>query len=186
MQENSRILPYLGSNTSIKSVEKNETDSRECEIVRKGIERFKKQLVQVIKNKIIKEPLDIPLVKKCKILDVPAVHTTVAHFQKALQAYVKFSNTDSEYIDFVEDLMDRAGNWCVKIEDLYNKAEIHSINSSKGDTNDVGILLDNAKVTIYKFLNSAKIAYMGWGNSVQRANQLYNRHLSEEIKSKLF
>ena len=26
---------------------------------------------------------------------------------------------------------------------------------------------------------------MGWGNSVQRANRLYNSHLSEEIKSKL-
>ena len=40
-------------------------------------------------------------------------------------------------------------------------------------------------MTIYEFLNSAEIAYMGWGNSVQRANRLYNRHLSEEIKSKL-
>ena len=63
--------------------------------------------------------------------------------------------------------------------------ESHSIKSSKGDTNDVGILSDNAQVTIYKFLNSAEIAYMGWGNSVQRANTLYNRHLLEEIKSKL-
>ena len=27
--------------------------------------------------------------------------------------------------------------------------------------------------------------YLGWGTSVQKANQLYNRHLSEEIKSHL-
>ena len=67
----------------------------------------------------------------------------------------------------------------------YNKAEIHSINSSKGDTNDVGVFSDNAMVTIYEFLNSAEIAYMGWRNSRQRANRLYNPHLSEEIKSKL-
>ena len=123
--------------------------------------------------------------KKCKIVDVPAVHTTVAHLQKALQSYVKFPGTNHEYIDFIEDLMDRAGSWCVKIEELYNKAEIHSINSSKGDTNDVGIFSDNAKETIYEFFNSAEIAYIGWGNSVQRANGLYNRQLSEEIKSKL-
>lgn len=81
--------------------------------------------------------------------------------------------------------MDEAGNWRIRIEELYNKAEIHSINSSKGDTNDVGMFSDNTKVTIYEFLNSAEIAYMGWGYSVQRANRLYNRHLSEEIKSKL-
>ena len=178
MQENSRILPYLGNNTLTNNVERNKTDSSECEIVRKGIKRFQKQLVQVIKNEMIEEPLDISLVKKCKIVDIPALHTTVAHLQKALQSYVKFPGTDPEYIDFIEDLMDRAGNWCVKIEELYNKAEIHSINSSKGDTNDVGIFSDNAKVTIYEFFNSAEIAYMGRGNSVQRTYRLYNRHLS--------
>ena len=48
-----------------------------------------------------------------------------------------------------------------------------------------GIFSDNAKVTIYEFLEAAEIAYLGWGNSVQKANRLYNRHLSEEIKSKL-
>ena len=67
---------------------------------------------------------------------------------------------------------------------MYNKAEIHSINTSKGDTADVGIFSDNAKVTVYEFLEAAEIAYLGWGNSVQKANRLNNRHLFEEIKSK--
>ena len=67
---------------------------------------------------------------------------------------------------------------------LYNKAEIHSINTIKGDTADV-VFSDSAKVSVYKFLEAAEIAYLGWGNSVQKANRLYNRHLSEEIKSKL-
>ena len=68
---------------------------------------------------------------------------------------------------------------------MYNKAEIHSINTSKGDTADVGIFSDNARITIYEFLEAAEIAYLGWGNSVQKANRLYNKHLSEEIKSKI-
>ena len=58
----------------------------------------------------------------------------------------------------------------MRAEELYNKAEIHSINTSKGDTADVGIFSFNAKVTIYEFLESAEIAYLGWGNSVQKAN----------------
>ena len=73
----------------------------------------------------------------------------------------------------------------MRVEVLYNKAEIHSINTSKGDTADVGVFSDNAEVTVYEFLDAAEIAYLGWGNSVQKANRLYNRHLSEEIKSKL-
>lgn len=66
---------------------------------------------------------------------------------------------------------------------MYDKAEVHSINTSKGDSANVGIFLDNAKVTIYEFLEAAEIAYLGWGNSKQKANRLYN--LSEEIKYKL-
>ena len=135
-------------------VEESETDSREQEIVTKEIERLEKQLLQFTRSKIVDEPLDIPLIKKCKTADVPSVHAAVGHTQKALQRYVKFSGTDTEHCD---------QNWCLRVEELYNKAEIHSINSS---TNDVGVFLDNAKVTIYEFLNSAEIAYMGWGNSI--------------------
>ena len=92
---------------------------------------------------------------------------------------------DSVYCDAINDLLDDAENWCLKVEELYNKAEIHSINMSKGDTAEVGGFYDNAKVSVYEFLEAAEIAYLGWGNSVQKANRLYNRHLSDEIKSKL-
>ena len=40
-------------------------------------------------------------------------------------------------------------------------SEIHSINTSKGDTADVGIFSDNAKVSVYEFLEAAEIARMG-------------------------
>ena len=162
-----------------------ETSRRECEIVRKGIERTKKQLRQLILNDMNMEPVDISLIKKYKTVDVPCVHTAIGNFQKALQRYVKFPGMDSEYCDSINELLDNAENWCLRVEVLYNKAEIHSINTSKGDTADVGIFSDNAKVTVYEFLEAAEIAYLGWGNSVQKANRLYNRHLSEEIKSKL-
>ena len=91
----------------------------------------------------------------------------------------------SEYWDAVDELLDSAENWCLRVEELYNKAEVHSINSSKGDLSNVGIFSDNVKVTIYEFLEAAEIAYLGWGNSIQKENRLYNKHLSEEIKSKL-
>ncbi len=162
-----------------------ENNSRECGIVRKGIERLEKQIRQLTQDIMDTEPVDISLIKKCKTVDVPCVHAAVGNIQKALQKYVTFSEMDVGYCDYINDLLDTAENWCLKIEDLYNRAEIHSINTSKGDTADVGIFSDNAKVTVYEFLESAELAYLGWGNSVQKANRLYNRHLSEEIKGKL-
>ena len=71
--------------------------------------------------------------------------------------------------------MDDAQAWCMNIEEMYNRAEVHSINTSKGDTADVEIFFDNAKITIFEFLESAELAYLGWGNSTQKANRLYNK-----------
>ena len=77
--------------------------------------------------------------------------------------------------------MDRAQAWCLDIEELYDKDEVHSINTSIGDAADVGIFSDNSQVTVFKFLESAELAYLGWGNSIQKANRLKNKHLSDEI-----
>ena len=44
---------------------------------------------------------------------------------------------------------------------------------------------DNAEITIFEFQETAELAYLGKGNSLQKANQLFNKHLSEEIKSKV-
>ena len=37
-------------------------------------------------------------------------------------------------------------------------------------------------MTIFEFLGSAELAYLGWGNNIQKAYRLYNKHLSDEIK----
>ena len=135
---------------------------RECEIVRKGIERTEKQLRQLIRNEIRMDSVDISLIKKYKTVDVPSIQSAIGNIQKSLQRYAKFSWMDSEYCDEIDKLLDDAENWCLNVDTLYNKEEIHSIN-----TTDVGIFSENAKVTVYEFLEAAEIAYLGWGNSVQ-------------------
>ena len=164
-----------------------EATNLERDIVRKGIERLEKQISQLIGSAISKDQVDIALLKRCKTVDVPAVNSAISNIQKALQKYVGFKGMQSSYCDEIDNLMDRAQNWCLEIERKYNKAEVHSINTSKGDTEDVGMFSDNSQTTIsiFEFLEAAELAYLGWGNSVQKANRFYNRHLSEEIKSRL-
>ena len=106
--------------------------SREREIIRKGIERLEKQIEQLIKVDISSDLLDISLIKKCKTVDVPAIHSAIGHIQKSLQKYVNFPGMDEDYCDVINDLLDLAESWCRRIEELYNKAEVHSINSSLG------------------------------------------------------
>ena len=94
----------------------------------------------------------------------------MGNIQKALQRYVGFDGMNPEYCDRIEDLMDRAQALCQDIEELYNKAEVHSFNTSKGNAANVGVFSDNSKVTVFEFLDSAEQAYLSWGNSVQKAN----------------
>ena len=162
-----------------------ESHARERELVKRSIERARKQLQQIVLADLGMNPVDISLVKKYKTVDVPAVHSAVGNIQKSLQKYVKFPGVSYDYCDEVNEFLDYAENWCLKVEEMYNTAEVHSINTSKGDTADVGIFSDNATMTIYEFLEAAEIAYLGWGNSTQKANRMYNKHLSEEIKNKL-
>ena len=58
----------------------------------------------------MEEPMFIPLVKKCKTVDVPSVHAAVGYIQNALLRYVKFPGMDIEYCDHINELMDAAEN----------------------------------------------------------------------------
>ena len=146
---------------------------------------MEKQILQFLDVFISHDQVNIALLKKCKTVDVPAVNSAIGNIPKALQKYVGFNGMDSEYCDRIGELMDRAQAWCLDIEELYNKAEVHSINTYKGDALDVGEFSDNSQVTVFEFLESAELAYLGWENSIQKANRLFNKHLSDEIKSNL-
>ena len=72
------------------------------------------------------------------------MNSAIEIIQKALQKYVGFSGTDPMYCNGIGELMDRAQAWCLDIEELYKKVEVHSINTSKGDASDVVVFLDNS------------------------------------------
>ena len=72
--------------------------SRERKIVRKGIERLEKQILQLVGVSISQDQVNIALLKKCKTVDVLAVNSAIENVQKALQKYVGFNEMDSEYL----------------------------------------------------------------------------------------
>ena len=58
-----------------------EINRRECQIVKKGIQRTEKHLKQLILNNLEMEPADISLIKKYKTVDVPCVHSEIGIFR---------------------------------------------------------------------------------------------------------
>ena len=130
-----------------------EAKARECEIIRKGIDGLEKQIKKYISIYVSKDQVDIAFIKKCKTTNIPALNSAMRNIQKSLQRYMGFEGVDSGYCDRIKNLMDKAQAWAMDIEEIYNKAEIHSINTSKGDSLDVGVFSNNSKVTVFEFWN---------------------------------
>ena len=88
------------------------TFPKEQEIVKKGIERLEKHILQYVNIYISRDQINIALVKKCKTTDIPDVNSLIGNIQKELQKYLEFSGMDPEYCDRIGELMDRAQAWC--------------------------------------------------------------------------
>ena len=99
------------------------------------------QIKQYISVYASKDQVDIALIKKCKTTDIPALNSSMGNIQKALQKYVEFDGMDTGYCDWIDELMERVQAWAQNIEEIYNKAEVYSINSFKEDSLEVGVIL---------------------------------------------
>ena len=139
-------------------------------IVKLEIEWYIQQIIQLIKTEISQDAPDLKPIEKCNNVDVPKVLKAITSCGDALEKYVRLPNMDSEYVDHISTILVRASDWCLMVEALYSKMEIHSITNPKGDMSDVGVFSDNSSRTIYEFLQDVELAVMGWGSQVQRAN----------------
>ena len=119
-----------------------EIKAREREMVRKGIDMLERQILQYVNVYVSKDVVDTALNKKCKTTDIPALNVANGNIQKALQRNVGFNGMDPD-----------AQARCHDIEELYNKAEVHSINTSKGDAADVGVFSETPRLLCLSFWN---------------------------------
>ena len=173
-----------GQSSGLRSPHAN-SSSREREILGKGIERLEKQILQLIGVFISQDQVNIALLKKCKTVDVPAVNSAIGNVQKALQKYVGFTGMESDYCDRIGDFM----------EELYNKAEVHSINTSKGyplrvkNTHIQSVLIRvlpsgvGVYLSPFKDVGGSRVIFVGPSNIFTQANKDQQRESNYAVYS---
>ena len=117
--------------------------------------------------------------------DAPVVQKAISATEASLVKYVKFPDMSLEFYNEVSNLLHNAGAWCLAVESMYSKMEVHAINNSKGDTGSVGIFRDNFEQIIYEFIDELETCFSGWGTNKQRGNRVHSHHLSGPLKTKL-
>ena len=157
--------------------------SDEANIIKAGIDRIVRLISQLINTKIT-DAADLVLIKKCNKEDVTKITKYSRICRDDLLKYVAYPGADNTFCTGVNDLLEKADNWILDMEQLYVQSEAHVSTTGKGNLDHLGIFTNNASKTVYEFFDDAEMALMGWGNSRQRAYQLFN-HLSEPIKAKL-
>ena len=76
-----------------------------------------------------------------------------------LEKYIKIPEASTEYADQVSTTLVDASEWCLRIEALYDKIEIYSINNSKGDTSNVGVFADKVGKSVYEIISRKQLNY---------------------------
>ena len=148
---------------------------KSMEIVKLGIERYVLQIQQLINLEVSAENPDLKLIEKCNNVDVPKISKAISSCGSALEKYIKIPGMDENYIDQVSITLVDASEWCLRIEALYAKMEIHSINNSKGDTSSVGVFADNVGKSVYEFLEDIEMAFLCWGNNKQKGAKIVHK-----------
>ena len=78
---------------------------REREVVRKGIERSEKLILQLISTRIPSDYVDIALIRKCNTIDLPALQSASKTCEKSLLKYLSFPGVDNSYCDRISSLL---------------------------------------------------------------------------------
>ena len=159
--------------------------ARECSIIKNSIERTVGLIRQLIATDLSASNIEVSLIKKCKLEDAPVVQKAISATEASLVKYVKFPDMSLEFYNEVSNLLHNAGAWCLAVESMYSRMEVHAINNSKGDTGSVGIFRDNFEQIIYEFIDELETCFSGWGTNKQRGNRVHSHHLSGPLKTKL-
>ena len=155
---------------------------KERDLVKNAIDSSAKLLKQLITTTIT-EISDLAIIKKCNS-DVKKVTGYSKTCHDLLMKYISYDGTDSDFYTSIKSLLDHANEWIMNVEQIYSSSEAHASGNVKGDLSMVGVFSDNAKKSIYEFVEDLEIALVGWGSNKQRAMLVFSKHLSEDIKAK--
>ena len=155
--------------------------NKERDLIRDAIESSSKLIHQLISVKI-SNTSDVSLIRKCN-LDIKKVTGYSKSCHDLLMRYVTYEGIDTVYYDSTKTLLESANNWVLQVENVYSTSEAHALGGFKGDLSGVGIFSNNANKSIFEFFEDLELGLTGWGTGKQRATQLFNNHLSENIKS---
>ena len=166
----------------------NQSDKRvkERELMKDAIQSSSNLIHQLIAIKV-SDTTDVSLIRKCN-LNIKKITGYSKTCHDLLMRYVAYDEIDNAHYEtllskLIKTLLESANNWVLEVELVYSSSEAHALGGFNGDLSGVGIFSNNTEKSIFEFFEDLQFGLTGWGTGEQRATQLFNNHLSENIKS---
>jgi hypothetical protein len=132
----------------------------------------------------VSENADIAEIRKRHDLDLPKVAKELDKFSKLIAEYLKNDIIDEDFYNSCILTSDEAWNWTRKVEELYDKWDVHAVDHEKNKhIVAVKTFTGDHKQTVYEFLEEFEAAYLTVGVSKTRAGIMHQKCLSEWIQS---
>ena len=171
----------ISHNSSLSSSRSRRDKDNERELMKDSIESSAR-LIRQLTNVSVSMSSEFSTIQKSNN-DVRKLNTYIKSCQDALIKYVAYDGYNQDYMSTIKAMLQDANDWILHVERIYSSSEAHAINTSKGDTTSIGVFSNNADKTVFEFFEEVELCLLGWGTGKQRATQLYNNHLSDDIKS---
>lgn len=159
------------------------TSSLGMDYVKRSIEKTLEKLDRNISVEVL-ETDDISIIRKRHTKDIPKVQKILEDLSKLMKEYLKTDLVDEDLYSKCLQMTDQAERWIQNVEILYEKWDIHTVDSEKQkSTTEVPVFNGDHTQTIFEFLDDFETAYLAIGSSKRRANMMHKKYLSVPIKS---
>ena len=183
-QQHSSISPStmrVSSTPINNSAQPRETSILEVEYLKRSLEKKIERLERLTSASVC-ESTDITEIRKRHSVDLPKVQRLLEEFTKGVSGYCKGGANDAFYRRCLE-ASDQAEAWMESVESLYDKKDIHAVDTEKDKGNaEVTPFSGDHTQTIFEFLDDFESAFMAVGTSKRRANLMYKKYLTDWIR----
>ena len=154
-----------------------------AEYSKRTIEKFIEKIERTIAVQV-GESDDISVIRKRHSNDIPKLQKLLENLSKLMKDYLKGDIIEDEVYEKCLLVTDQAEKWIQTIETLYEKWDIHTVDSEKQKSaTDVSVFNGDHTQTIFEFLDDFETVYLAIGSSKRRANMMHKNYLSVPIKS---
>ena len=124
------------------------------------------------------------VIREAKNKDLPTLDRRYKElYSNLVNKYLKHPQRKPEVTEKASTVLERALKWIQSVEEAYTDQEIYSVDNGKSPEVSLKTFSGAGPQVVYEFLDDFERKFKGVATSKEKAEQLYNNYLADDIKT---